>query len=58
MLIYPVTPLRLGLVSGGTDISPYPDLYGRAALNATISMYAYTTIELRDDSKIEIVSWV
>ncbi len=58
MLIYPATPLRLGLVSGGTDISPYSDLYGRAVLNATISMYAYTTIEPRDDNKIEIVSWV
>ncbi len=58
MLICPATLLRLGLVSGGTDISPYSDLYGGAVLNATISMYAYATIEPRDDNKIEIVYWV
>jgi D-glycero-alpha-D-manno-heptose-7-phosphate kinase len=49
-------PLRIGLAGGGTDVSPYSDLYGGAILNATISLYASATIVPREDGKIKFVS--
>jgi D-glycero-alpha-D-manno-heptose-7-phosphate kinase len=45
-------PLRIGLAGGGTDVSPYSDLYGGAILNATISLYANATIEPVEENRI------
>ena len=46
-------PLRLGLAGGGTDVSPYSELYGGNVLNAAIDMYAYCTISTRNDGMVE-----
>lgn len=56
MKIRSKAPFRIGFAGGGTDVSPYSDNYGGAILNATISLYAYTTIIPRTDGKIIFTS--
>lgn len=52
MIIRSKAPLRLGLAGGGTDVAPFSELFGGAVLNATISMYAYASLEPSMDGGI------
>lgn len=56
MIIRSKTPLRLGLAGGGTDVSPFCDLYGGCVLNVTINMFAYCTIIPKNNGKITFIS--
>jgi D-glycero-alpha-D-manno-heptose-7-phosphate kinase len=49
-------PLRLGFGGGGTDVSPYCDTFGGSVLNATIDMFAYCSIEVRNDQKVKFIA--
>ena len=57
MIIRSKAPLRLGLAGGGSDVSPYSDIYGGLILNATINLYAYCTIEETRDNSIVLNSY-
>lgn len=54
MLIRSKAPLRIGFAGGGTDVSPFSDIYGGNILNATVNMYAHATIEPTDDGMVVI----
>ncbi|MCB0846117.1 MAG: dehydrogenase [Bacteroidetes bacterium] len=54
MIYISKAPLRIGLAGGGTDVSPYSDMFGGAILNATINLFASAAIIPRDDDTIII----
>jgi D-glycero-alpha-D-manno-heptose-7-phosphate kinase len=54
MIIRSKAPLRIGLAGGGTDVSPFADIYGGNILNATINLFAHATIKPTNDGKISL----
>ncbi|NUQ65489.1 MAG: GHMP kinase [Pirellulales bacterium] len=56
MIIRSKAPLRISFAGGGTDVSPYVEERGGVVLSATIDMYAYGALQLRDDRSITVHS--
>jgi D-glycero-alpha-D-manno-heptose-7-phosphate kinase len=56
MLYRSKAPLRISFAGGGSDVSPYSDIYGGAILNVTISLYANANIRPLSEPKIILES--
>ena len=53
-MIITKTPLRIGLVGGGTDIPEYYKNYGGLLISAAINKYIYIIVNKKFDHKIRV----
>ena len=56
MIIRSRVPLRISFGGGGTDVSPYCDLYGGAVINSTIDRFATVSLKPVESEEITIRS--
>ncbi len=52
MIIHSRAPVRLSFAGGGTDVSPYTEEHGGCVVSASINKYAWSSLNIRQDSKI------
>ena len=51
------SPVRISFGGGGSDVSSYFLKNSAAVINATISLYSHSTLKIREDHKIVIISF-
>jgi len=56
MIIRSRVPLRVSFGGGGTDVSPYCDIYGGYVINTTINRYATVSLRILNSNDIIIKS--
>lgn len=50
------TPLRISFAGGGTDVPPFPEVYGGAVIGTTIDRYAYVTLKPNSSKGLRVIS--
>ena len=56
MIVHARAPLRVGLAGGGSDVSPYADVYGGQVVSVTIDRYAYTELRSHQEERLSFHS--